>query len=149
MVKKDPGSARQISLATAGSNFTKPGVHHLVFLCIPLPPNSISISRDDFAYHQKAGWPLCSVLRCTKSLLRVTGDFIIIARSHATLDRAFMNTRQVGRTCADILNTVSKPCPSPLARDVLLPISNNIGGTAAAGDSDLFNLDPRHLFPLG
>ena len=75
---------------------------------------------------------------------------MIADRTHATPDRAFMNIRRVGRTCADILNTVSKPCPSPLARDVLLPISNNIGGTAAAaGDSDLFNLDPRHLFPLG
>ena len=31
--KKDPGRARQRMYATAGTNFTKPGAHHLVLLC--------------------------------------------------------------------------------------------------------------------
>ena len=33
IVKKDPGKARQNSLATAGTNFTKPGAHNKVHLC--------------------------------------------------------------------------------------------------------------------
>ena len=34
--KKDPGRARQNSLATAGTNFTKPGVHNKGDLCMSL-----------------------------------------------------------------------------------------------------------------
>ena len=34
IVKKDPGLARQNSLATAGANFTKPGAQNKVNLCI-------------------------------------------------------------------------------------------------------------------
>ena len=33
IVKKDPGRARQNSLATAGTNFTKPGAHNKGDLC--------------------------------------------------------------------------------------------------------------------
>ena len=33
LVKRDPGRARQKSLATAGTNFTKPGAHTKVDLC--------------------------------------------------------------------------------------------------------------------
>ena len=34
MVKMDPGRARQNSLATAGTNFTKPGAYNKVDICI-------------------------------------------------------------------------------------------------------------------
>ena len=34
ILKKDPGRTRQKSLATAGTNFTKPGVHDKVDLCM-------------------------------------------------------------------------------------------------------------------
>ena len=39
IVQTDPSKARQISLATAGTNFTKPGAHHLVLLLL-LPSSS-------------------------------------------------------------------------------------------------------------
>ena len=56
--------------------------------------------------------PFCAGCAALTSL-RLTGCFMIADRTHATLDRAFMNTRQVGRTCADILNTVLKAVSFP------------------------------------
>ena len=34
LAKKDPGRGRQNSVATAGTNFTKPGAHYLVVLSV-------------------------------------------------------------------------------------------------------------------
>ena len=55
MVKKDPGRARQNSLATAGTNFTKPGAHNKGALCIivtsPLSHQKVSLFLLPLSLH--------------------------------------------------------------------------------------------------
>ena len=46
IVKKDPGRARQNSLATAGTNFTKPGAHNKGDLCMFILIRSCGISKE-------------------------------------------------------------------------------------------------------
>ena len=54
IVKKDPGRARQNSLATARANFTKPGAHNKGDLCIPLTLFDV------------LGWDLLLPMGCVK-----------------------------------------------------------------------------------
>ena len=56
--------------------------------------------------------PFCAGSAALTSL-RLTGGFMIADRTHTTLELAFMHVRRVGRTCADILNTVLKAVSFP------------------------------------
>ena len=55
IVKKDPGRARQNSLATAGTNFTKPGAQNKGDLCIRRGENSVKTPDMTGAEVQRKG----------------------------------------------------------------------------------------------
>ena len=61
IVKKDPSRARQKSLATAGTNFTKPGAHNKGDLCKRVHWHHVckceTISFDSFGIEREFDFP--------------------------------------------------------------------------------------------